>query len=128
MPGVHWLGQRSDVAELLADLDVFVLPSTQPEPFGLVVVEALASGVPVVATAAGGPQEILGELGPAAGRLVAPGVAGALAGAAVELLSSAGPTSTQRRKRRPPMLPARAPGAASFPRVFDAVLGGGPAA
>ena len=128
MPGVHWLGQRSDVAELLADLDVFVLPSTQPEPFGLVVVEALASGVPVVATAAGGPQEILGELGPAAGRLVVPGDAGEVAGATVELLSSAGPTSTERRRRRAPLLPDRASDAESFPCVFDAVVGGAPTA
>jgi glycosyltransferase involved in cell wall biosynthesis len=128
MPGVHWLGQRSDVAELLADLDVFVLPSTQPEPFGLVVVEALASGVPVVATAAGGPQEVLGELGPAAGRLVMPGDAGALAGATVELLSAAGPTSTERRRRRAPLLPDPAPDAASLPGVFDAVIGRAPTA
>ncbi len=126
MPGVHWLGQRSDVAELLADLDVFVLPSTQPEPFGLVVSEALTSGVPVVATAAGGPQEFLGELGSAAGRLVTPGDAGELAGAALELLSSAGPTSTERRRRRSSLLPDRAPDAASFPQVFEAVVGGGP--
>jgi glycosyltransferase involved in cell wall biosynthesis len=82
----------------------------------------------VVATAAGGPQEILGELGPAAGRLVAPGDAGELTDAAVELLSSGGPTSTQRRKRRSPLLPDRAPDAASFPRVFEAVVGGAPAA
>jgi glycosyltransferase involved in cell wall biosynthesis len=120
MPGVHWLGQWSDVADLLADLDVFVLPSTQPEPFGLVVSEALTSGVPVVATAAGGPQELLEELGSAAGRLVAPGDAGELAGAALELLSSAGPTSTERRRRRSVLVPDRAPDATSFPQVFEA--------
>ncbi len=60
LPGVHWLGPRDDIAELIADLDVLVLPSTAPEPFGLAVIEALASGVPVVATDAGGPKEILG--------------------------------------------------------------------
>ena len=49
---------RTDVPDLLADLDVFVLPSTEPEPYGLVVVEALASGTPVVVTDAGGPREI----------------------------------------------------------------------
>ena len=80
----------------------------------------------MVATAAGGPQEFLGELGSAAGRLVAPGDAGELAGAALELLSSAGPTSTERRRRRSSLLPDRAPDAASFPQVFEAVVGGGP--
>jgi glycosyltransferase involved in cell wall biosynthesis len=126
MPGVHWLGPRSDVAELLADLDVFVLPSTQPEPFGLVVIEALASGVPVVATAAGGPQEVLGDLSPAAGRLVAPGHAGELANAAVELLAE-GLTSTERRRGRSSLLPDRTPNSASFPKVFDEVVKGGDA-
>ena len=58
LPGAHWLGARADVPELLADLDLFVLPSTEPEPYGLVVVEALASGAPVVVTDAGGPREI----------------------------------------------------------------------
>ncbi len=52
----HWLGPRTDVPEILADLDVFVMASTEPEPYGLVAVEALASGVPVVMTDAGGPQ------------------------------------------------------------------------
>ncbi len=61
LPGVHWLGPRRDVGDLMADLDVFVQVSTEPEPFGLVIVEALASGVPVVAGAAGGPVEILAE-------------------------------------------------------------------
>ncbi|MDQ6785028.1 MAG: glycosyltransferase family 4 protein, partial [Actinomycetota bacterium] len=51
--GVRWLGARGDVPELLADLDVFVQASTEPEPFGLGLVEALTSGTPVVATAAG---------------------------------------------------------------------------
>ncbi|MDP9070363.1 MAG: glycosyltransferase family 4 protein, partial [Actinomycetota bacterium] len=57
--GVRWLGPRADVPEVLADVDVFVLPSTEPEPFGLVLVEALASGARVVATDAGGAPEIV---------------------------------------------------------------------
>ena len=46
-------------------LDVFVLPSREAEPFGLVVLEAMAARTPVVATAHGGPLEILtdGETG-----------------------------------------------------------------
>src|SRR6266480_843782 len=46
LAGVHWLGPRIDTPELFADLDLFVLPSTEPEPYGIVVVEALASGAP----------------------------------------------------------------------------------
>lgn len=61
---VHFLGDRPEVAEVLAALDVLLVPSWE-EPFGRVVVEALAAGVPVAATAVGGPAEILaGGLGP----------------------------------------------------------------
>lgn len=99
LDGVHWLGPRPDVGDVMADLDVFVQVSTEPEPFGLVVVEALASGVPVVAGAEGGPLEILGGRATAAGRLVGPGDAGALAAAVVELLPP-GPSSTEQRRSR----------------------------
>ena len=75
--GVLWLGPLSGTAagDLIADLDCLVLPSTEPEPWGLVLVEALACGTPVVATGAGGAGEIVvglptgaGRLGPAPGR------------------------------------------------------------
>jgi glycosyltransferase involved in cell wall biosynthesis len=99
-PGVHWVGPRRDVAELMADLDVFAQVSTEPEPFGLVLVEALASGVPVVAGAAGGPLEILGDADPSAGRLVSPGDPDALASAVLSLLPAAPSTAEARRTRR----------------------------
>ncbi len=120
MTGVHWLGPREDMGAFMADLDVFVLPSTQPEPFGLVVVEALASGVPVVATAAGGPPEILGLEPGRRGRLVPPGDPAALAGAAIGLVPP-GPSSMARRRDRPVLRPAGR--TAGLAEVFDALWG-----
>ena len=116
--GIHWLGPRTDVADLLADLDVFVLPSIQPEPFGLSLVEALASGVPAVATAHGGPVEILNRLGTDAGRLVPPGDPAALATATIELLPRL-PSSTAVRRARRVLREADPP---PFPRLFDDAL------
>lgn len=56
---VLWLGKRDDVARLYHALDVFVMPSRWDEPFGLVLTEAMASGVPVIAARRGGIPEIL---------------------------------------------------------------------
>jgi glycosyltransferase involved in cell wall biosynthesis len=43
----------------LASLDCLVNPSSRPEPFGMSIIEAMAHGVPVIATDAGGPAEII---------------------------------------------------------------------
>lgn len=56
---VTWVGFSDDVEGHLAEVDVVVHASTTPEPFGQVVVEAMAAGRPVVATDAGGPAEIV---------------------------------------------------------------------
>jgi glycosyltransferase involved in cell wall biosynthesis len=46
----HFLGKRTDTAELLCSATVAVAPSVWAEAFGLTVVEAMAAGVPVVAS------------------------------------------------------------------------------
>lgn len=58
---VQFLGFRSDVPAVLRNLDVFVHASTTPEPFGQVVIEAMAEGVPVIASDGGGVREIIEE-------------------------------------------------------------------
>lgn len=55
---VSFLGQRTDVAELMAASDVLVLPSDN-EPFGRVIVEAWNAGLPVVVADHGGPAELV---------------------------------------------------------------------
>jgi len=76
-------GFLQDAISIIRAADVFVLPS-RAEPFGLVLLEAMALGKPVVSTAAGGPLEIvkIGETG----FLVPPGDSAAMAGAIVTLL------------------------------------------
>jgi glycosyltransferase involved in cell wall biosynthesis len=124
--GVHWLGARRDMPDLLADLDVYVQASTSPEPFGLGLVEALASGCPVVATDGGGPVEILAHIIDEGGRV--PECAGALvpfadptatAEAVAALLPST--TSTAQRRARPRLVPTLADGP-SLARLCDELL------
>jgi glycosyltransferase involved in cell wall biosynthesis len=87
--GAQWLGPLPGpaAADLIADLDCLALPSTEPEPWGL-----------VVATDAGGPREILDGLAPGAGVLVPPRDATALASAIAKLLP--GSTSPELRRQR----------------------------
>ena len=80
---VRFLGEREDVPEILRACDVALAPSWD-EPFGRSVVEAMAMGVAVVATAAGGPAEIIRD--GIDGVLVTPRHAHALAVAIAGLL------------------------------------------
>jgi glycosyltransferase involved in cell wall biosynthesis len=52
-------GYRQDVPRLIAAIDIVVHASSEPEPFGLVAIEGMASGKPVVATEAGGILDII---------------------------------------------------------------------
>ena len=78
---VTMTGFRRDIPAVMAALDVLVLPSVRSEATSQVIVQALAVGTPVVATAIGGSPEVItdGETG----RLVPPNDAHALAGAII---------------------------------------------
>ena len=82
---VHFLGKIDAVAPLLASADLFLLPS-QSESFGLSALEALASGVPVVGSRAGGLVEVVKEGETGALRDV--GDVDGMATAAIEMLGS----------------------------------------
>lgn len=55
---VTFIGEREDVRDILSSLDLLLVPSWE-EPFGRVVLEAMAMEVPVLATEVGGPSELL---------------------------------------------------------------------
>ena len=57
---IRWLGERIGVPDLLASMNVFALPS-QSEGLPLVILEAMATGLPVVATAVGGVSSVVDE-------------------------------------------------------------------
>jgi glycosyltransferase involved in cell wall biosynthesis len=80
---VHFAGWRDDVADVLALADVFVLPS-ESEGFGRVLVEAMAMGRAIVATAVGGVPDVV--LAGQTGLLVEPASPAALGDAVRALL------------------------------------------
>jgi phosphatidylinositol alpha 1,6-mannosyltransferase len=84
MPAAVFLGQRhgDDLAQIYASLDVFVHAGSH-ETFGQTLQEAAASGLPVVAPAAGGPLDLVQD--GVTGYLVAPGSAAALEAAVARL-------------------------------------------
>ena len=58
---VRFAGHRTDIAEILQCLNAVVCSSSSPEPFGLMVVEGMAVGTPVIATNAGGPADMISD-------------------------------------------------------------------
>ncbi|MBI5142772.1 MAG: glycosyltransferase family 4 protein [Nitrospirae bacterium] len=83
---VHFTGkvQREEVARLCSTSKLLVVPSIWPEPFGLVALEAMASGMPVVASRAGGLQEVVSD--GVTGILVKPNDAAELAAGILRVL------------------------------------------
>jgi glycosyltransferase involved in cell wall biosynthesis len=84
---VRFLGARSDAADYMNAADIVVHASTRPEPFGLVVLEAMALGKPVIASKLGGPSEVIR---PETGLLFDPADSDALAGLLERLAADAG--------------------------------------
>lgn len=68
---VHMLGFRRDIPELMRSMDIVAHTSQAAEPFGLVIVEGMLAGKPVIATRAGGAMEIVED--GQSGLLVEPG-------------------------------------------------------
>ncbi|MHC4883523.1 MAG: glycosyltransferase [Planctomycetota bacterium] len=94
---VHFIGVVTDIPALLAEATLYV-SSSRTEGISLALLEAMAVGVPVVATAVGGNAEVL--RGGRAGMLVPPGKAEALANAMESLLTCTGVGETFSHRAR----------------------------
>jgi len=81
---VYFLGFQKNIVEIYRWLDIVVHVSTQPEPFGLAIIEAMACGKPVIVSQAGGAAELFTHNYDAVG--VPPGEPAALASAIEPLL------------------------------------------
>lgn len=118
-PCVRWLGDVPSIRGLLAEIDLLVVPSFD-EPFGLVILEAWAAGVPVLASDSGGPRDLIRP--GVNGWLFPTGDAAALASALRMRLNSA---SSERVR---PVLPARHSAAAAhaaWAAIYREVVDGG---
>ena len=90
---IRWTGYRTDVETLLAGCDLFVHPSVD-DAFPTVLLEAMAAGLPVVASRVGGIPEIV--TAGVTGELVPAGDAKSLAAAIVSLLADGNQMRTMR--------------------------------
>src|SRR5262249_21394178 len=80
---IRFLGERTDIRELIAAADLYCQPNLTPESFGITFIEALYAGLPVVTSAIGGANEIVD---PSCGMLIPPGDPSALAAALRKLI------------------------------------------
>jgi glycosyltransferase involved in cell wall biosynthesis len=105
--GTEALGEVPDVAPLLREASLLVLPSRQ-EGFGIAAAEALASGVPVVATPSGGPEALLRDS--RAGVVLDGWSPEELAERTLELLGDAATLAAMRRRGRDYVVREHSPG------------------
>jgi len=82
---IRFTGARSDIGSVLAAADIFCHPNVSPEAFGIVFIEALRAGLPVIGSATGG---VLDIVTPECGRLVPEGDLAALVATLTELALS----------------------------------------
>jgi glycosyltransferase involved in cell wall biosynthesis len=80
---VRFLGHRADVPDLMAGADIYCQPNVSPEPFGVAFIEAMAAGLPIVTSAAGG---LASAIDGVTGRVVPAGDPSAIAEALRELV------------------------------------------
>lgn len=119
---VTWVPPGPDVRDAVNAADVCVVPSVWPEPSGLTVAEALATGTPLVASAVGGiPEQMPAES--VGARLVPPDDPGALA-AALMALREDPPSEAERRALRDHVEASR--NLPTITRHYRSALDGGP--
>ncbi|HTL88128.1 MAG TPA: glycosyltransferase family 4 protein [Leptolyngbya sp.] len=83
---IKFLGQRSDIPQILAAADIHCQPNTEGEPFGIAFIEALYAGLPIVTTEIGAASEIVDR---SCGVLVPPNDSQAIAQALKQLITDA---------------------------------------
>ncbi|MGI9334335.1 MAG: glycosyltransferase [Gammaproteobacteria bacterium] len=119
---VQWLGFSDNVNDELQRTDVFVLPSLHGEGLPMVILEAMAAGTPVVASAIEGIPEVLEDAN--SGLLIPPGDPRALADALASLIDNDGDWLRIRRnahRRQKEHFSAQSM-AAGVARVYDELL------
>lgn len=120
---IQWRGFRSDVLGELAAMDLFIFPSVLPEGMPMVVLEAMASGTPIVGTRVAGMTDVIRD--GQDGLLVSPGDHDSLADAVYQIMSD----ETTRQALRTSALDRQATQfsdrtmAAGVARVYRQVLG-----
>ncbi len=112
---VDWRGFQSDVAAELAAMDLFVFPSILPEGMPMVLLEAMAAGVPIIGTTVDGVTDVLRHGHD--GLLTAPGDAADVAAAVTRITSEPGAVA-RAAERGPCPAAARVSPTRAWPRAW----------